>query len=457
MSGAVVTSSGDEHRGFHQTPNVLRDKYAKLIGVDGYGFVNYLISWANSGTALSQRRMMKDLKVSQSKLERVQENVLKHCAPFITMTQGNQSTTNRWHLDMRQLWQENALHMAQMLTEKAASPPVLKPNTPPKGAGGASPLPVSEINTPCIETQYTPVLKPDTFKDITNTSKKSGGVLIPPADPPEPTPAPAGPDPEPPVENTTLQAAPSPDPDPPVTSGEAAPGGAEGPEADEPDELLDRLVGGHDTDVTSSAQVAPGRAIAEALVAEAGEGHDPQATYRVLERGLGGAKKLNAYMEEQPPGIAARGLNRRRWLTEVTPEEASEIVATAQREFKKAQEANLGGVNPWTAISTALDRRIGADIKPGSRGHEPPLGTAGGAAYAPARIPEPAPQEAAEGRFAPGATYRLKVTGIEATLVERASVPGRKGGEVSGWRLSNDALVSDADLATKFEYVGRPA
>ncbi|OLV16739.1 hypothetical protein [Deinococcus marmoris] len=136
MSGAVVTSSGDHHRGFHQCPNVMRDKYASKIGVDGYGFINYLMSWANTNATLSVRRMMSDLGVSQSKLGRIQTGVLEHCGHFITMTPGDRVNANRWHLDMERLWAENALHLAQSYAERMAAKGVSEINTPPKSPAG---------------------------------------------------------------------------------------------------------------------------------------------------------------------------------------------------------------------------------------------------------------------------------------------------------------------------------
>ena len=120
MTGAIVTSSGEQHRGFHQSPNVLRDKYMPKIGGDGYGFVNYLVSWSNTETTLSVRRMKRDLNWSQDKLERVTALVLTHCSHFISMTPGDRVTANHWHLDMEKVWLENIVHLAKGASERLA-------------------------------------------------------------------------------------------------------------------------------------------------------------------------------------------------------------------------------------------------------------------------------------------------------------------------------------------------
>ncbi|MCY1703560.1 hypothetical protein, partial [Deinococcus sp. SL84] len=116
--GAIITMSGEAHKGFHQCPNFIRDKYLPLIKSDGYGYINYILSWANSGQALSQRRIMKDLGCSQGKLVAIQERVLKHCGHFISKIDGSAAApgklgvSNRWHIDAEIMWGENAMHLA---------------------------------------------------------------------------------------------------------------------------------------------------------------------------------------------------------------------------------------------------------------------------------------------------------------------------------------------------------
>ena len=176
MSGSIVTSSGDHHRGFHQCPNVLRDKYMPIIGGDGYGYINYLMSWANANATLSVRRMKKDLGWSQDKLQRVQQSVLKHCGHFVSLTPGDAKTANQWHLDMELLWAENAVHLAQSYAERLAKRPVPEIGTPHK----TKTKPVPEIGTPPVpESGTPPVPEIGTYKDNPlNTSEKTSSSAV---------------------------------------------------------------------------------------------------------------------------------------------------------------------------------------------------------------------------------------------------------------------------------------
>jgi hypothetical protein len=140
-------------------------------------------------------------------------------------------------------------------------------------------------------------------------------------------------------------------PSPADASGEA---NGEAPELT--DEEAEFLFGGQDDNATDLEQV-PGGAAA-AVLAEASEDHDPEATRAVLTPNLGGQKKLNTLMEEKPPGLVKIGKTRRAWITEITPERAEELVI----------EARTGTVaHPWTAITELLDREVGAKIQRGSK------------------------------------------------------------------------------------------
>lgn len=181
MTGAIVTSSGDHHRGFHQCPNVLRDKYMPLIGGDGYGYLNYLLSWANTNATLSVRRMKKDLAWSQDKLQRVQAQVLEHCAHFVSMTPGDRVSANGWHLDMEKVWLENAIHMAQSAAERLAKKGVPEIGTPRKSAPKGVPETGTE-GVPKVGTEGVPEI--GTYKDIPlNTQEKTSSARAAIAEP----------------------------------------------------------------------------------------------------------------------------------------------------------------------------------------------------------------------------------------------------------------------------------
>ncbi|GHG12162.1 hypothetical protein GCM10017783_25450 [Deinococcus piscis] len=171
--GAIITMSGEAHKGFHQCPNFIRDKYLPLIKLDGYGYINYILSWANSGQALSQRRMMKDLGCGQGKLVAIQQRVLQYCGHFISKTEGSAAAPgklgvpNRWHIDAEIMWGENAIHLAaqaqKRLEARAAQvigESVSKTDTPPDSLAGS-------------------VSKTDTCKRQGNTSPKQEEAPMP--------------------------------------------------------------------------------------------------------------------------------------------------------------------------------------------------------------------------------------------------------------------------------------
>lgn len=172
MSGAIVTASGEAFKGYHQCPNILRDKYMPLVGIDGYAFLNYLLSWANANTTLSVRRMKRDLGVSQDRLERIQGSVLQHCA-FITLTPGGPKQANRWHVDAELLWAENALHMVERFQARQGK--AVSEGVPAIGTLLPSPSPegVPAIGTPSVPTIGTPRTgERYTLKKVLNTKKE---------------------------------------------------------------------------------------------------------------------------------------------------------------------------------------------------------------------------------------------------------------------------------------------
>ncbi|ULH17393.1 hypothetical protein MF271_18915 (plasmid) [Deinococcus sp. KNUC1210] len=355
MTGAYVTSSGEEHRGFHQSPNVLRDVYMKRIGVDGYGFLQYLLSWANTNAQLPVRRMKQDLKVSQDKLERIQKLVLEHCGHFVKFVPGDRVTSNQWHLDMRQVWGENAAHMAKSLLERTGNEGVPEIGTQPKKARKGVP----EIGTGCTGNRYTGVPEIGTFKDISKNISKEGGVLELTENAREEKPAPSVAVINPPEVTTTtdaaLQNSVAPQSELP-SQPPSAPDGATTTAAMVTDEDVDLLFGAESETVTASEEVPAAGGVA-AVLAAAEEGHDPEATRTVLVRNLGGQKKLNALIEETPPGLAKVSRSRRAWLTEIAPHRAEELVLEARKNTT---------LHPWTAITELLDREIGARIMRGS-------------------------------------------------------------------------------------------
>ena len=376
MTGAIVTSSGDHHRGFHQCPNVLRDKYMPLIGGDGYGYLNYLLSWANTNATLSVRRMKRDLAWSQDKLQRVQSQVLEHCAHFVTMTPGDRTNANGWHLDMEKVWLENALHMAQSAAERLAKKGVPEIGTPRKSAKKGVPE-SGTAGVPEIGTGGVPEI--GTYKDISlNTPLKTGGEYNvtgnaranqePAAPVVEPTAAPI---------TTTIAAREGQGGQtPPALGGQTEPASGvavvspdgEAADAAITDAELEFLFGDQgpatqETETVTEVQEVPGGAPARAGAPAAQEAlsaadlgpHDPEETRALLVPALGGPRKLNGLMEETPPGLTAGA--RRGWITRITPERAAEIITAARGE--------AGGDNPWTYIIRHLDQEIGAQIKRG--------------------------------------------------------------------------------------------
>ncbi|WP_278911603.1 hypothetical protein [Deinococcus wulumuqiensis] len=451
MSGAIVTSSGDHHRGFHQCPNVLRDKYACKIGVDGYGFVNYLMSWANTDATLSVRRMMGDLGVSQSKLERIQALVLEHCGHFITMTPGDRVNANRWHLDMEQLWGENAVHLAQTYAERMAAKGVAKINTPSRKGGG-----VVKFDTPGVaEINTRGVVKSDTYKDsVLNTQEKT--VVVDPsgenarASQAAPTtltqvkPAAS-------LSNNNIQASPKTETaQPPV-------GGASG-EAITDEDLAFLFDQGTDreakSDVTCSENVPPAAAPPAPAAQEAQEGpaafvpgaeSRDEVTGLLLAR-LGGKSKLRGLLSE--PG-RDNVRQKASWL-DLDPARVRAIVEEAQA--KCAAE----GVTYVTAITRRLDAALGARDasklaeRPASASTTP--GTLGAAyevkqSVVVAELMGQEPEEREVPRkFAVGARWRSHagdVVAIEAL-------------EGARYRLSNGQKLLAFELTKAYEWTGAP-
>ncbi|GAA0523913.1 hypothetical protein [Deinococcus depolymerans] len=398
MTGAIVTSSGDHHRGFHQCPNVLRDKYMPLIGGDGYGYLNYLLSWANTNATLSVRRMKKDLAWSQDKLQRVQAQVLEHCAHFVSMTPGDRVSANSWHLDMEKVWLENHVHMGQSAAERLAKKGVPEIGTRRK----SSPQGVPETGTegvPKVGTGGVPEI--GTYKDTSlNTPKKTGGEynLESNARANQPQGAPVVEPGSAPV--TTSFAARE------TAGGQTSPaagvavlppdgGAADAAVTDSDLKFLfgDQVTEGQELGTVTEVPEVLGGAVGpltaqdaqEALSGLKDEPHDPEATRALLLPALGGEKRLNALMQETPPSLKAGG--RRGWIMQITPERAAELISLGRQ--------NAGSGNQWTYIIRLLDEEVGAQIRKGQQagsGRSWDTDVSGGANFPqakPAVTPEP--------------------------------------------------------------------
>ncbi|GGL89925.1 hypothetical protein GCM10010840_29930 [Deinococcus aerolatus] len=467
MSGAVVTSSGDHHRGFHQCPNVLRDKYAGKIGVDGYGYINYLMSWANTHATLSVRRMMGDLGVSQSKLLRIQASVLQHCGHFIAMTPGSRVNANRWHLDMERLWAENALHLSQSYAERMAAKGVPAINTPPKKARRD----VAKINTPGVsQINIGGVLICDTYKDsVLNTPEKTGVNNVT-KNAREETP-PVAPVAEPsPVPHTTSEASLSKDLEAvrePAARVAVLPPDGGAADAAITDSELELLFG---TDVASSQKTeqaesgakVPGGGAAARLAPAPGRGNalrpvdredllerplavPSDTVYRLVKGLIGGNKAIDdGILDTLTP---AGALPRRDWLR-LSEEELTDVRRIAQA---KAQVEKL---NFYSCAILALDVLIGAPVgQTGQRRASANAVIANAGCLAPAQHFEIVDRSEDMGKFQAGACWVRKVDDV-AVIIERAELVKRRSTEGLIYHLSDGETSNALKLITGYEFRG---
>ena len=470
MSGAVVTSSGDHHRGFHQCPNILRDKYASKIGVDGYGFINYLMSWANTNATLSVRRMMGDLGVSQSKLERIQASVLQHCGHFIAMMPGDRVNANRWHLDMERLWAENALHLAQSYAERMAAKGVSEINTPPKKARGG----VAKINTPGVsEINTGGVLKVNTYKDsVLNTPEKTGvnNVTENAREETSPTAPVTGPSA---VPHTTSEASLSKDLEARSESAASVAvlppdGGAA--DAAITDSELELLFGTHvsgpqETEQAESGEKVPGGGAAAPLAPPAGRGNalrpvdredllerplavPSDTTYRLVKGLIGGNKAIDdGILDTLTP---AGALPRRDWLR-LSEDELTEARRVAQT------EAQAEKLNFYTCAIRALDMLIGAPVgQTGVRGAPTGAVVANAGCLAPAQHFEDADRSGDVGKFDVGASWNRKADDAAVTIT-RTELVKRRSTEGLVYHLSDGKTCNALQLMTGYAFQGAEA
>ena len=117
------------------------------------------------------------------------------------------------------------------------------------------------------------------------------------------------------------------------------------------------------------------------------------------------------------------------------------------------REASTTGALVPTLAARGLDRLIGAVPRPKQQDNVCP----GGAAYLPLSakrsLPE-APPEPEQGKFRPGARYRLKGQAEVLTLIETELVRNRHG-QGAQWALSDGSRMTVIDLVTKCEFVGQ--
>ncbi|MBZ9753207.1 hypothetical protein K7W42_20430 [Deinococcus sp. HMF7604] len=452
MTGAIVTSSGDFHRGFHQTPNVLRDKYMPLIGGDGYGYLNYLLSWANANATLSIRRMKQDLKWSQDKLERIQSLVLEHCSHFVSITVGDRVKANQWHLDMEKVWAENALHMAQSYAERMAAKGVPEIGAPPQKPRKGVPK-TGTGGVPEVGARGVPEI--GTYKDNDlNTPEKRGGVSSLEGDeqPGQPEHSSSG--------NAALQTHEAgPLPSEPLTS--SPPDGGAAHTAEQGDliqpQIQDQPPAGEASQATNTEHVPGGgaaaggltvdtlRPLSRGVLAERPVALPDSATYRGLKALVGNS--LGTLLKES---TRTGSLPRALWL-QLDPVEVDLVRATAQREAKVTQG------NMITLAVRGLDRLIGA-VKASSAAQGVAVSaravvTPNGASLDAAKPLEQVADVVPTDRYAPGAQWQPVAGGAVQTLTHTSSSKTRTGA-ITLYHLSGGLALKSFELMRDFDHVG---
>lgn len=168
--------------------------------------------------------------------------------------------------------------------------------------------------------------------------------------------------------------------------------------------------------------------------------HDPDETRQVLMRALGGAKKLDALLDEVPPGL--RSGSRRLWLVNITPERAQQLID---------QGRATPGQHPWTAITQLLDQEIGATIARGGN-HQQPSATANAGSHAPAQHIEPSDFSGDQGKYEPGAVWIEKATGKVFRMVGLETTTNKTAGGGARYRFDDNTVVPALTLMTKYEF-----